>query len=87
MIAAPQAVDQFSNAERLAQLGVAEVVDSSVVTPEQLRDALRRLTSDPAVRDRSADLGRRVRAEGGAARAADEIETLLPGHAAQAAGR
>ncbi|HYN97853.1 MAG TPA: macrolide family glycosyltransferase [Pilimelia sp.] len=77
MIAAPQAADQFANAEQLAGLGVARVVDLATVTPDELRAALLHLTSDPVVSARCADIRRQVREQGGAARAADLIEAEL----------
>ncbi|GLW30633.1 macrolide family glycosyltransferase [Actinoplanes regularis] len=77
MIAAPQAADQFANAEQLAALGVGRVVDSATVTADDLRATLLRLTTDPAVAARSAEIKRELRANGGAARAADLIEAVL----------
>jgi MGT family glycosyltransferase len=80
MIAVPQAADQFANAEQLASLGVARVVDSTTVTAAELREALLALTADPAVAARSAELKRQAREAGGADRAADLIEAeLAPG--------
>ncbi|MBU2666023.1 glycosyl transferase [Actinoplanes bogorensis] len=76
MIAAPQATDQFANADQLVALGVARAVDSHSVTPTELRDALLALTT-PEVLARSAEIKREVRAEGGAPRAADLLEKLL----------
>ncbi|WP_370318343.1 macrolide family glycosyltransferase [Actinoplanes sp. ATCC 53533] len=89
MIAVPQAVDQFANAERLAALGVAQVVDSATVTAAELRETLLALIGDPAVVARSADLQRQAREAGGADRAADLIEAeLTPAHGrAGVAGR
>ncbi|WP_045747286.1 macrolide family glycosyltransferase [Actinoplanes rectilineatus] len=78
MIAAPQASDQFTNAEQLASLGVARVVESATVTAVELRDALIALTTDPEVIARSAALSREVRAASGADRAADLIEASIP---------
>jgi MGT family glycosyltransferase len=77
MIAAPQAADQFANAEQLAALGVAQVVDSATVTADELRTALVQLTGDRAVADRSQKIKQEVRANGGAARAADLIEGVI----------
>lgn len=77
MIAAPQAADQFTNAERLAALGVARIVDPATVTAAELRETLLALTADPAVAARSADLKRQAREAGGAQRAADLIEAEL----------
>jgi MGT family glycosyltransferase len=78
MIAAPQAADQFANAEQLATLGVGRVVDLSTVTPEQLRDALLHLTTDATVAARCAEIKTELRTHGDADRAADLIEAALP---------
>ena len=78
MIAAPQAADQFANAEQMAALGVARVVDSAEVTAAELRAALLELTGDPAVPARCAEIKAGVRAAGGTSRAADLIEQALP---------
>ena len=77
MIAVPQAVDQFMNADRLVELGVARRIDTEEASPEALRSALLELTSDPEVGRRAAELRARSRAEGGARRAADVIESSL----------
>ncbi|MDR7273366.1 MGT family glycosyltransferase [Catenuloplanes atrovinosus] len=78
MIAAPQAADQFANAERLAELGVGRVIESATVTAEELRSTLLALTTDPAVADRCAALSREVRADSGVDRAVGLIEAALP---------
>ena len=77
MIAVPQAADQFANAEQLAALGVARVVDGATVTAEELREALLALIGDPEVPARSAELSERARAAGGAERAAELIEAVF----------
>ncbi|GAA2735577.1 macrolide family glycosyltransferase [Actinocorallia aurantiaca] len=77
MIAVPQAVDQFMNADRLVELGVARRIDTEEASPEALRSALLELTSDPEVGRRASELRARSRAEGGARRAADVIESSL----------
>ncbi|MEU3073282.1 macrolide family glycosyltransferase [Streptomyces laurentii] len=77
MIAVPQAADQFMNADRLVELGVARRIDTADATAENLRAALRALTGDPEVARRSARLRDEARAEGGTARAADLIEDML----------
>ncbi len=78
MIAAPQAVDQFANAEQLAALGVAQIVDSATVSADELRTSLLHLTSDATVAARCAEMRRQARSQGGADRAADLIEAELP---------
>ncbi|MER6720652.1 macrolide family glycosyltransferase [Streptomyces halstedii] len=77
MIAVPQGAEQFMNADRLVELGVARRIDTADATPEALRTALRELTTDPEVARRSAALRAGARAEGGTARAADLIEAAL----------
>ncbi|MEU8244311.1 macrolide family glycosyltransferase [Actinoplanes missouriensis] len=76
MIAAPQAADQFANAEQLAAIGVATVIDSATVTADELRAALLALVSGPAPA-RSAEIKAEVRANGGAIRAATLIEAAI----------
>ncbi|WP_063762371.1 macrolide family glycosyltransferase [Streptomyces sp. NRRL F-5123] len=77
MIAVPQAADQFMNADRLVELGVARRVDTADATPEALRSALLALTADPEVARRSAALRAAARSEGGTPRAADLVEAML----------
>ncbi|WP_433393857.1 nucleotide disphospho-sugar-binding domain-containing protein [Micromonospora sp. KLBMP9576] len=77
MIAVPQAVDQFMNADRLVELGVARRVDTPHATAETLRAALVDLVGDAEVARTSALLRAEVRTEGGTSRAADLIEELV----------
>ncbi|GAA2945525.1 MULTISPECIES: macrolide family glycosyltransferase [Streptomyces] len=77
MIAVPQGAEQFMNADRLVELGVARRIDTADASPEALRTALLELVDDPDVARRSAELRARARAEGGTARAADLVEDAL----------
>ncbi|MFI9321371.1 macrolide family glycosyltransferase [Kitasatospora aureofaciens] len=77
MIAVPQGVDQFANADTLVGLGVARRLDADAVTPEALRGALLELVGDAAVAERLKALAAAGRAEGGTARAVDLIEAEL----------
>ncbi|MFI6456351.1 macrolide family glycosyltransferase [Streptosporangium amethystogenes] len=77
MIAVPQAVDQFTNADRLVELGVARRVDAQDATAVTLRAALGELVGDAEVARRSVSLRAEARAEGGTVRAADLIEEML----------
>ncbi|MEV5769172.1 macrolide family glycosyltransferase [Micromonospora sp. NPDC052213] len=77
MIAVPQAVDQFMNADRLVELGVARRIDTPEATAETLRAALNDLVTDAQVARRSALLRVGAQAEGGTPRAADLIENML----------
>ncbi|GAA2460367.1 macrolide family glycosyltransferase [Streptomyces macrosporus] len=77
MIAVPQAAEQFVNADRLVELGVARRIDTPDATAETLRAALHDLVTDAEVARRSARLRADARAEGGTPRAADLIENML----------
>lgn len=79
MIAVPQAVDQFGNAEMLVSLGVARRLPKEQATPQALREALEALTDDPHVAERCARVREAVAAEGGTRQAADLIEAALDG--------
>jgi UDP:flavonoid glycosyltransferase YjiC (YdhE family) len=77
MIAAPQAVDQFGNADALVAAGVARRVDSDTVTAAELRAALLELTGSPEVAARAAAIRRELREAGGTAGAVELIEREL----------
>ncbi|MFI7383894.1 macrolide-inactivating glycosyltransferase [Streptomyces sp. NPDC049813] len=79
MVAVPQAVDQFGNADMLAGLGVARHVPMEEATPERLRAEVLGLVDDPEVARRLATIQREMAGEGGTRRAADLIEAELPG--------
>ena len=76
MIAAPQATDQFENADALVAAGVAVRVDSSEVSAAELRDALAHVGAEP-VRRRSAELAAELRSAGGVDAAVRVIEEFL----------
>ncbi|MGW7043616.1 macrolide family glycosyltransferase [Streptomyces avermitilis] len=77
MIAVPQAAEQFMNADRLVELGVARRIDTPEATAETLRAALNDLVTDAETARRSALLRADARVEGGTRRAADLIEHML----------
>ncbi|WP_405460139.1 glycosyl transferase [Streptomyces sp. NBC_00101] len=77
MIAVPQGAEQFMNADRLVELGVARRIDTEDATAPTLRTALDEILADPDVASRSAHLRAESRAEGGTARAADLVEEML----------
>jgi MGT family glycosyltransferase len=77
MIAVPQGADHFSNADRLAEAGVARRIDTADVTAEALRTALRDLVTDPQVATRLEELGAEVAHEDATRHAADLIEDML----------
>ncbi|MFG3307568.1 macrolide-inactivating glycosyltransferase [Streptomyces wuyuanensis] len=78
MVAVPQAVDQFGNADMLASLGVARHLPMEEATADGLRDAVLALVGDPEVARRLEEIRRSMLLEGGTRRAADLIEAELP---------
>ncbi|WP_067815626.1 macrolide family glycosyltransferase [Actinomadura kijaniata] len=77
MIAVPQAVDQFMNADRLVELGVARRLDTAEATAPALREALDHLTTSPDVATALKRIRTETAEEGGTRRATDLIETYL----------
>lgn len=77
MVAVPQAVDQFGNADTLQALGVARHVPMEEAGAATLRAAVLALVDDPEVARRAERLREQMAKEGGALRAADLIEAEL----------
>lgn len=77
MIAVPQGAEQFMNADRLVELGVARRIDTPDATADTLRAALNDLVTDPETARRSARLRAAARSEGGTPRATGLIEDLV----------
>ncbi|MER5933015.1 macrolide-inactivating glycosyltransferase [Streptomyces sp. NPDC002054] len=77
MVAVPQAVDQFGNADMLASLGVARHLPMAEATAENLRAAVLALTGDPEVASRAEEIRTEMAKEGGTRQAADLIEAEL----------
>ncbi|CAL9410914.1 Oleandomycin glycosyltransferase [Streptomyces sp. enrichment culture] len=77
MIAVPQAVDQFGNADMLQGLGVARHLPTEEATPEALRAAALDLVDDPEVAHRLKEIQADMAKEGGTRRAAGLIEAEL----------
>ncbi|MFI7086889.1 macrolide family glycosyltransferase [Streptomyces anulatus] len=77
MIAVPQGAEQFMNADRLVELGVARRIDTPDATAETLRAALNDLVTDPETARRSARLRAAARSEGGTPRATGLIEDMV----------
>lgn len=84
MVAVPQAVDQFYNADMLQGLGVARHVPKAEATADTLRAAVLGLVGDPEVAQRLAEIRAGMAQEGGTKRAADLIEAELAAPAVRA---
>ncbi|MER5895002.1 macrolide-inactivating glycosyltransferase [Streptomyces sp. NPDC001876] len=78
MVAVPQAVDQYGNADMLQALGVARHLPKEEADAASLRAAVLALVDDPEVAGRLARVRERMAGEGGTKRAADLIEAELP---------
>jgi UDP:flavonoid glycosyltransferase YjiC (YdhE family) len=71
----PFLLDQYSWADHVVKSGVGlRLADSKRLTAEKLAQAIHTSVTDPALRTRAADLGARIRAENGVARAVEIIE-------------
>jgi hypothetical protein len=76
-VVVPLAHDQFDNAARVKRLGVSETVPHRRADRRALTEALSTVLDRPDVADRAANLGQRIRAEHGAARAVDALERTI----------
>lgn len=74
LVVVPQQVEQGTVAQRVAKLGAGIALMGEAITPAQLRAAVQRALSEPALRAQSAALGKSLAEAGGAPVAA---ETLL----------
>jgi len=77
MLVVPFAHDQGDNAVRVERLGVARVAFPSRYRPGVVADHLQALLRERPFATRAGEVGRTVRAEHGAARAIDALESLL----------
>ncbi|MFE9222430.1 macrolide-inactivating glycosyltransferase [Streptomyces lavendulae] len=77
MVAVPQAVDQFGNADMLASLGVARHLPMERADASALRAAVLGLLADPGTAVRAEAARAATAAEGGTRQAADLVEEAL----------
>ncbi|MFE2183402.1 macrolide family glycosyltransferase [Streptomyces sp. NPDC059455] len=77
MVAVPMGFDQMENARVIEGLGIGVRTPFEGVTGEELREAVERVSADPEVARRLAELRAEILAEGGARAAADAIEGVL----------
>ena len=77
MVVVPQAVDQFLVGDRVADVGAGIALDPRRLTAERLCSAIDTILTDPAYTAAADRVGDDLRSAGGAARAADVMETLL----------
>ncbi|MFG2116723.1 macrolide family glycosyltransferase [Streptomyces sp. NPDC048718] len=79
LVGVPQAVDQFENAARIAELGLGLDLSGAEATPDRLREAVRQVAADRAMAGRLRAMREEIRTSGGVTAAADVIESHLHG--------
>lgn len=77
LLVVPQQFEQAMNARRVATLGAGLVLDKAQISAAAIRREALRLLMEPSFRAEAVRVGETLRAAGGLARAADEIEALL----------
>jgi rhamnosyltransferase subunit B len=78
-IVVPFSHDQFDNAARVERVGAGRALPRSKYNAASAAKELRALLADASYTTRAAEVGRQIRAENGAAAAADAIEEVLRG--------
>ncbi|MBW0102372.1 macrolide family glycosyltransferase [Pseudonocardia sp. KRD291] len=78
LVAIPQMAEQRANADRIAGLGLGQVLDPARSAPDALWEAVEDVAGDPDVRERLGWMRSEIAASGGAAVAADAVERALP---------
>ncbi|KJK45045.1 hypothetical protein UK23_27580 [Lentzea aerocolonigenes] len=73
MVVVPGQLDKAQVAKRVARAGAAVTRRN----PTKLREAVDQVLEEPRHRERAQELGRQIKAAGGAAKAADRVEELL----------
>jgi MGT family glycosyltransferase len=83
MLVRPQGADNFTNANRLQELGAGRKISSGDLKPHRLRKLAETMIADANAKRVLADLGESLRSAGGAKRAADVVLAFREQHAAQ----
>jgi len=69
----PMGADQPALASRARELGATLVLDHATLTPQQLEQAIERVTTEPSFRTGIHAIAESFRAAGGYPKAADEV--------------
>jgi MGT family glycosyltransferase len=77
LVTFPQMPEQVANADRVTELGLGERLKADTLTPDTLRQAISRVTTDQQVRANLDRMRQAIRDAGGAERGADVIERYL----------
>ena len=79
-VAIPQAIDQFGNAARLAELGAGTSLSVEEITSQTLRAAVEAVAADPDIAARLAAIQKELRDDAGVDVAANAVESFLVAH-------
>lgn len=77
LVLVPQQAEQTINAMRVVELGAGLMLKPEQVSADTLRATVTRVLAEPGFRVEAARIGDTLRAAGGAARAADQVEALI----------
>ncbi|ATL27337.1 macrolide family glycosyltransferase [Streptomyces formicae] len=84
MVTVPQMAEQRANADRVVELGAGVLLHRNDVSAESLRHAAESVMGDPGFAERAGVMRGHIERSGGAAEAADVIESLLAAGAGSA---
>jgi MGT family glycosyltransferase len=79
MVAIPHTPEEQKTAERIAELGLGQMLAPAEASAQRLAEAVSELLADPKVKHRVREMQQHVRTAGGAPRAADVVESQLNG--------
>ena len=79
IVAIPQMQEQAMTAQRIEELGLGVMLDKSSIPPENLRQAVERVSNDAALHARVSEMQQHVRNAGGYKKAADAILAFASG--------
>jgi MGT family glycosyltransferase len=81
MVAIPQMIEQATNAQRMAEMGLGVMLEKEAVNATALREAVERVVNEASFRERAQSMQRITRESGGYLRAADAIMQFAEEHA------
>jgi MGT family glycosyltransferase len=76
LVVIPQMFEQSMTAQQVEEMGLGTRLDTRDLSPAELRAAVERVASDPAIRERVRAMQQKVRSAGGAVRAAEAMLAL-----------
>lgn len=77
LLMVPQQLEQAQTAARISELGAGLLLNRRQASPERLRQMAQRLLNEPSFKQQATVLGKALQKAGGAARAAEKIESIV----------